>query len=124
MESIAKIRLAVVGWRGYTDYKAFSQHVDHYLSQIDKSNIEYLVSGGARGTDQMAERYAKEKGYSMIILKPNWNKLGRGAGLARNTDIVEASTHVLAFLSPESRGTPDTINKALSTGRDVTVINI
>lgn len=45
----------IVGSRGYTDYASFKAKCDALLAE--KSDIE-IVSGGASGTDALAERYA------------------------------------------------------------------
>jgi len=43
---------------------------------------------------------------------------------ARNTLIVRDSTLVIAFVSPQSRGTYDTINKAIKMGRKLVRIQV
>lgn len=54
----------IVGSRGYTNYAAFEAKCDALLA--GKTDIE-IVSGGASGTDAMAERYANDHGYSLQI---------------------------------------------------------
>lgn len=50
-------------------------------------------------------------------LLPDWKgPLGKRAGLARNSDIVAKSTHLLAFPSKTGSGTQDTIRKAEQKG--------
>ena len=63
-----------------------------------------IISGGARGADAMAERWAKEHGIPLTVFKADW-KLGTNAGPRRNRDIMKLATHVLAFPSNEGRGT-------------------
>ena len=57
----------IVGSRGYTDYASFKAKCDALLA--GKTDIE-IVSGGASGTDAMAERYAHDHGYSLQISPP------------------------------------------------------
>ena len=64
------IKMAIVGGRGYTDYRSFTAHVDQYLEQLGGS-VSEIVSGGAQGTDQMAERYATEHQIRMRVFKPD-----------------------------------------------------
>ncbi len=52
--------------RGYTDYAPHSRRNAMPCSP-DKTDIAEIVSGGASGTDAMAERYAHEHGYSLQI---------------------------------------------------------
>ena len=81
------------------------------------------MSGGAKGVDTLAERYADEHGKTKLIFKPDWS-MGKGAALARNTDIIESSDVILAFTTAESRGTHDSIRKAESRGIQVFVFNV
>lgn len=60
----------------------------------------------------MAELYASENKIPIKIYNPDWKKYGKKAGILRNTDIVNAATHILAFPSKKSIGTFDTIKKA------------
>ena len=101
------ISLAIVGGRDFTDYALLKKTVDKIREEYE---ITRIVSGGARGADSLAERYAQENDIPILVLKPDWSK-GRGAGLARNKDIVEQSDFVLAFWDGESKGTKNTISR-------------
>ena len=107
-------KLGIVGGRNYTDYESFKTHIDDALEKwnISINDIEFVVSGGARGADSLAELWAKEKKIKIKIYKPDWKNLGNKAGPLRNTDIVNASTHLIAFPTQESVGTWDSIRKA------------
>lgn len=95
MENI--VILAIVGGRDYDDYKSFKIIVDDYIKEIiPLSTPNLIVSGGARGVDSLAENYALEHNIPTKIYKPDWSK-GKRAGLERNTDIINISTHVLAL---------------------------
>lgn len=114
------MKLAIVGGRTFKSYPLLCKEVKKFCGDVMP---ELIVSGGARGADRLAERYAKENQIKMKVLKPDWTK-GRRSGLTRNTDIVNASTHVIAFVMPESRGTWDTIKKAQRKGIPVKIIRI
>lgn len=97
----------IVGSRGYTDYASFKAKCDALLA--DKTDIE-IVSGGASGTDAMAERYARELGYSLQIFPAEWSRYGKRAGYVRNREMhVYISTFpergVIAFWDGQSKGT-------------------
>lgn len=64
----------IVGSRGYTDYASFKAKCDILLA--DKTDIE-IVSGGASGTDALAERYAHEHGYSLQVFPADWSRYGK-----------------------------------------------
>jgi hypothetical protein len=114
------MNLAIVGSRTYTNYESFKQHMSEYVSI--RGSPKQIISGGALGADTLAERYAHENKIPIIIYHAEWNKYGKGAGMLRNTDIVHASTHVIAFPSRTGRGTQDTINKAKKLNKNVEII--
>lgn len=105
------IKLAIVGYRNYNDYNDFSNKINNWIKEKNIT-VGTIISGGASGTDSLAERYAKENKIKIIIYHADWNKYGKAAGPLRNTKIVDNSTHVVAFVSKNSIGTYDTINKA------------
>lgn len=73
-----------------------------------------LVHGGARGADTIARKFAQEMGWEIKTYVPDWGRLGRKAGPARNSDMLrkEKVDIVLAFPSKTSSGTYDMIDKA------------
>lgn len=101
------MKLAIVGSRNFTDYKRFSRIIDKV-----QGDITLIVSGGARGADTLAERYAKEKAIPYLIFPADWDKHGKRAGMLRNQDIVDNADAMVAFLAPESKGTKDSIKRA------------
>ncbi len=109
------MKLAVAGYRGFTDYHLFKQHLVAFIEEHGEP-VE-IISGGAKGADAMAERYAKEENLPIVVLRPEWKTHGRKAGILRNTDIVARCTHLLAFPSEVGKGTQDTVKKAKRSGK-------
>ena len=74
-----------------------------------------IVSGGCpKGGDKFAERLAKKYQVPIKIYYAQWNKLGRGAGFARNTDIARDADCLIAVVAEDRKGgTEDTIKKFL-----------
>ena len=101
------MKLAIVGSRDFTDYKRLSRIIDRVRTQIT-----LIVSGGARGADTLAVRYAKEKAIPYLVLPANWDEYGKQAGILRNQTIVDNADAMVAFLAPESKGTKDSIKRA------------
>lgn len=107
--------LAIVGSRSFTDYTLLKNTLDDLYP--DKKVITEIVSGGARGADMLAERYAREHGIRMIRLRPQWGGTGNKvynprAGFERNEQIVKRADHVIAFWDGKSTGTLNSINHA------------
>jgi predicted Rossmann fold nucleotide-binding protein DprA/Smf involved in DNA uptake len=102
------MKIAIVGSREWVDY----DEVERYVGMLSTSDI--VISGGARGVDTRAVEFAKRRGLVTIVLLPDWNTHGKAAGVIRNAQIVEQSEVVLAFWDSKSKGTLDTIRKALN----------
>lgn len=83
-----------------------------------------IISGGAKGIDQCAAKYAKEHGMKLIEYYPDYARYGRSAPLQRNKRIVEACDMVLAFWDKNSKGTKFTIDYATKMGKRVCLIEM
>lgn len=104
------ICLAIVGSRDFDNFTILSEAIDNFIEK--HGEISYIVSGGAKGADSLAEKYAKINNIKMKIFKPDWKKYGKAAGIIRNKDIVDNSTHLIAFRINNSRGTTNSIMRA------------
>lgn len=115
------MKLGIVGSREFNDYELFMD----YMKQLvpNPKALTLIVSGGAKGADTLAERYARENNIPMDVHSPNF-KFGKAAYFIRNQEIVDTSDHIVAFPTGDSRGTYNTISKARKAGKPVTVINI
>lgn len=111
-----KINLAIVGSRTFTNKQRFNDLIADTLSSwnLKITDINNVISGGAKGADTLAEQFAREHNLSLVVYKPDWNRYKNAAGPMRNTDIINACTHVIAFPSRAGRGTQDSIKKAIS----------
>lgn len=97
----------VVGSRSFQDYSFLKEKLDHFLS--NQSEI-VIVSGGARGADTLAEKYAKERKLPVKIFPANWEKYGKRAGYIRNDEMHsflsrQEKRGVVAFWDGVSKGT-------------------
>ncbi|HJD97576.1 SLOG family protein [Mailhella massiliensis] len=112
------MKLAVVGSRSFQDY-AWLEHC--LLRTFRVEEIDAVVSGGARGADSLAARFAASHQLTLIIVPADWKRYGRRAGPIRNTEIVAQADALAAFWDGSSRGTQDTITKARNAGLRVEV---
>ena len=115
--------IAIIGSRSFNDYDRVKNVLDIVISKLQDKDI-IIVSGGAKGADTLGEKYADENGYVKIIIKPNWTKYGKIAGMLRNTEIIEKADLVVAFWDGKSPGTKDSINKAKKLNKKLIVVNI
>jgi hypothetical protein len=102
------VRVAIVGSRTWTDAAAIRRYIDKLPATAT------VVSGGAPGVDTMAENAARARGLRVQVFQANWKRYGRGAGMIRNSEIIANADIVLAFWDGQSRGTKDSIDKALT----------
>jgi hypothetical protein len=66
---------------------------------------DIIISGGARGADAMAKRWADENGFEIVEHIPDWARDPMGAGFARNRVIIADCDHCIAFWDGKSTGT-------------------
>ncbi len=83
-----------------------------------------ILSGGAKGIDSIAEKYADKAGISKIILRPQYALYGKSAPLKRNTELVNMADSVLIIWDGISKGTFFTINYAKKLKKRITVIKV
>ena len=105
------MRLAIVGGRDFDDYDVLVTWADSIFYMQD-TDSKIVVSGGARGADSLARRYAGEHIAEYLEFPADWETHGKAAGFIRNQQIVDACDMVLAFWDGKSKGTQDTITKA------------
>jgi hypothetical protein len=110
--------VAVIGSRTFRDYELLTRVLDRYQQTV---KISLIISGGAAGADKLAEIYAKERGIKTSIMKPDWKKHGKVAGILNNVEIVTNANAVFAFWDGKSRGTQDAITKTKILGKPLVI---
>jgi hypothetical protein len=116
------MKLIIAGSRDYYRSEFALDHKELMFSVLDKvvpvmlGHVSEIVSGGAVGPDQWGEEWAQTRDESIAIkrFEPNWNLHGKAAGPMRNTDMVKYGDALVAFFNGKSRGTHDTIKKAVA----------
>ena len=107
------MRVAVIGSRGLT--------IDNLDKYLPKDTTE-IISGGAKGVDADAKKYALAHNIKLTEFLPNYKRYGRGAApLKRNLQIIEYSDIVLAFWDGTSKGTKYVIDNCRKMGVEVRV---
>ena len=104
------------------NYEQLAELVEQAVAQSGLS-ITDVISGSAGGPDRAGEQWAAKHNIPITVFKPNW-KLGRGAGLIRNREMVEHAEALIALFDGQSPGTQDTIDKMLRKGRQVFLLTV
>lgn len=105
-------KVIVAGTRTFNDYEALKQHLDKQLRYKSATHRICIISGCAKGPDQLGIQYAIEKGYQFLKYPADWNKYGTAAGPIRNTQMINNADAVIVFWDGQSKGTEDTMKKA------------
>lgn len=113
------MRLAVVGGRTFSDRTLCEFVLDEFCSVSETPVV--IISGGAKGADNEAARYAFNNGLELIGHHADWS-IGKQAGYLRNITIVDDCDELVAFWDGKSKGTLHSINLAKKQGKTVTVI--
>jgi len=116
---MSKFRVIVAGSRGFNDYQLLENELDRLLAH--KPEI-VIISGTARGADQLGERYAEERGYPVEKYPADWDKYGKSAGYKRNQVMADNADALVAFWDGNSRGTQHMVNIARDAELNVRVI--
>jgi hypothetical protein len=115
-------QVIIAGDRDYLDRDHIKAEMNALWKEIGPFEV---ISGCARGVDTVSGNLAMDAGIPVHSYPAEWDKYGKGAGPVRNRQMLNhPATHLLAFLSPHSRGTINMVNQADRAGIEVKIINI
>lgn len=83
-----------------------------------------IVSGGAKGIDTEAKKFAKENNLKYTEFIPQYNKYGKAAPLKRNDEIIACADLVVAIWDGKSKGTKSVIDKCKNIEKSVIVFYV
>ena len=106
------MKIAVVGSRNL-----IVEDIEKYLP----CKPNEIVSGGARGVDACAKRYAIENNIKLTEFLPDYKRYGRIAALRRNLDIINYADIVVALWDGRSKGTKNVIDNCKRINKKVIV---
>lgn len=108
------MRVIIAGSRDITSY-------DFVCEAIKESgfHITEVVSGTARGVDQLGERWAKDNGVPVIYFPADWNKFGKSAGYLRNLDMGNYGDALIACWDGKSKGTGHMVDIMSNLGKEI-----
>ncbi len=113
-------KLIVCGSRSITDYSVVKDLIKKGVIELGlKGKITEVVSGGAKGVDILSERCAAESKIRVKKFIPDWDTLGKKAGMMRNVDMceyVKPDGAVICIHDGESRGSLQCYNYAVENG--------
>lgn len=117
------IKIIVAGSRDFNDYQLLHNKLKYLTQNYDNSQIE-IVSGTARGADQLGERYAKQYNIKVTKFPADWERFGRSAGPKRNIQMAHYADVAVVFQVNNSRGSQHMINTMRELNKRVVVVQI
>lgn len=106
-------KVIVAGSRNIHNYNLVEQVLLVVMAWYDlEENDVTIISGTARGVDQLGERFAEEYGLPCIRIPAEWNVYGKSAGYRRNQEMARQGDMAIIFWDGESKGTKHMINLA------------
>jgi hypothetical protein len=103
------MKVAIIGSRSFTSYEFLCR-------QLSTLPVSEVISGGARGADSLAARFARERGLPLHLFHPAYSRYGRSAPLVRNKAIMASAQLVAAFWDGHSTGTAHALSLARQRG--------
>jgi hypothetical protein len=110
------MKTIIAGSRNITQYATVTRAI--FEAGFDISEV---VSGTARGVDQLGEVWAKRYQIPVKKFPANWDTHGKLAGFIRNTEMAEYADALIAIWDGQSRGTKHMIDIANRKGLKVYV---
>lgn len=117
-------KIVVAGCRYYDNYTEAKFFIEKCLLEIGNENDFIFVSGGCKGADQLAERFAKEKDFTIKRFLPKWKEYGRAAGPKRNMEMAEFGDLIICFWDNKSKGTKSMIECAKKLNKPIKIMFI
>ena len=122
MSDYPPFRVIIAGTRSFNDYELLRDSCNNLLSEKQRTHTVVVISGTARGADQMGERYARERGFQLRRFPADWEQYGKSAGHIRNAKMADNADALIAFWDGESKGTKNMIDNARRKGLALRVI--
>ena len=114
------MKVLVCGGRDFNDRKLLFKTLDDLYESC--SGIIEIVSGGARGADELAEHWSRSCQVKRTIYPAKWVLLGRQAGFSRNHEVLDNEKPDLIVAFPGGKGTTHMVAIARQGGYEVTEI--
>jgi predicted Rossmann fold nucleotide-binding protein DprA/Smf involved in DNA uptake len=86
--------------------------------QSSPFTVDYIIHGGAKGVDTLADAVASMHNIPADVCKPNYDRYGDRAPLKRNEEMIQKSDNAVVVWDGKSSGTWYTMSHALDSGME------
>lgn len=115
-----KHRVIIAGGRDYDDGRIVKTTMQK-LFPNPQDQIDYVISGNARGADLAGELWAHANAVPVMLIPAQWGAHGKSAGPIRNASMAKRGTYLVAFWDGKSKGTKNMIDMATKAGLEIHV---
>lgn len=113
------MKTIIAGSRNVTDFSILSAAI--LKAKREGLHVTEIVSGTARGVDQLGEQYARQMQLPLHRFPADWKKYDKRAGVIRNIEMAENAQALIAIWDGKSKGTKHMINIATSKGLKIVI---
>lgn len=122
------VKVIVAGSRTANNFELVEKSLMMYFKEhkLHRADVE-IISGTARGADQLGEQFANKYGLKLTKFPADWDKYGKSAGYIRNEEMAKYANEngiLFAFWDGKSKGTNHMINLAKKYSLTVIIISI
>lgn len=122
------VKVIVAGSRTANNFELVEKSLMMYFKEhkLHRADVE-IISGTARGADQLGEQFANKYGLKLTKFPADWDKYGKSAGYIRNEEMAKYANEngiLFAFWDGKSKGTNHMINLAKKYSLNIIVISI
>jgi hypothetical protein len=111
------VKIVIAGSRSFHDYQLLCQTL-----APERHRITQVITGGARGADQLGYRWAWKHAIRHQLFRADWERFGKSAGVRRNFQMAQAGDVLVVFGDEPSPGTAHLIQCMQALGKPVVVI--
>ena len=111
------MKVIIAGSRTFTDYQCLCQ-----VLAPDRHRITQVLTGGARGAEQLGYRWAWKHAVKHQRFRADWERFGKSAGVRRNFQMAQAGDILITFWDERSAGTAHLMQCMRQVGKPVVVI--
>jgi predicted Rossmann fold nucleotide-binding protein DprA/Smf involved in DNA uptake len=110
------VKVAIVGSRHFSE----TDRVSDYVKALPRGAS--IITGSASGVDAAATRAARAKGIPIQVMPASFDELADASkSAARNQRLIDACDVLVAFWDGGSKGTRNTVDRALDSGKEIHV---
>ena len=110
------MRVAIVGSRHFADPDRVTEYVNGLPPRAS------VITGSASGVDAVVTKAARARGLSVQVISASFEEVADASKSAtRNQRLVDSCDVLVAFWDGTSKGTRETVERALDSGKEVHV---